>query len=286
MPKRSGGEPSWWSSGDVPAELPSWARRGLEESPTELAPSAPVTDPGRHRRRRGAAAAGAGAGTSGRLRGWGLAAASVAAAAAVVPAAISTLAHNGENTALPRVGTFPVVAPGDLPGQRPPAARPAPGSATEDPFAQPGAPADASVLPPMNDPTVAIAQPPRTATVTPRALARDDDTPSRTTTRPTTGTSTADDDDDEGSTGTSTPTTRGDDDEGGSTGGSGGSGGSSGGGSGSSGSSSGSNGGGSGSSGNSGNSGNSRGGSLLGGVGNAVGGVVNGVGRTVNGLTR
>ena len=158
MPKGSGGEPSWWSSGSVPDDLPSWARRGLDEAPEELAPSPPP--PRSRHRRRGAAAAPVAAGGSHRLRGWGLAAASVAAAAAVVPLAVSTLANNGENTALPRVGTFPVVAPGTLPDGAVP-----PGTGTRGP--QPGSPADASVLPPLQDPSVALAEPPRTVTVAP-----------------------------------------------------------------------------------------------------------------------
>ena len=280
MPKGSGGEPSWWSSGEVPDELPTWARRGLEESPTRLTPSAPVAEPGRRRRR--AAAAAAGTGTTGRLRGWGLAAASVAAAAAVVPAAISTLAGTGDNTALPRVGTFPVVAPGDLPGQGlPPTVRRVPG--TSDPSAAPGAPADASVLPPMDAPSVTVAGPPRPVTITPRALARDDDEDTSTTTRPSTDGSTTDDDDG----GSETPTPRGDDDDdaagGGGSGGT--SGGSSGGGSGSSGSgSAGGSGGSSGSSGSDGSSSRRGDGSLVGGLTDTVGGVARGVGRTVNGL--
>ena len=110
---------------------------------------------------------------------------SVAAAAAAVPLAISTL-NSDENTALPRVGTFPVVAPGTLPGGAVP-----PGTSTRGPGSTP--PADASVLPPLQDPTVALAEPPRQVTIAPRALARDaDETSTRSrTTRPTTSTSTS-----------------------------------------------------------------------------------------------
>ncbi|MDF2978025.1 MAG: hypothetical protein K0S40_2753, partial [Actinomycetospora sp.] len=113
MSQGRGGGPAWWSSGSVPDGLPEWARRGLDESPGGLTPSAPAPDTGRHRRRRGGAAA---VGSGSKLKGWGLAVVSVAAAATAVPLAVSTLANSDENTALPRVGTFPVVAPGTLPG--------------------------------------------------------------------------------------------------------------------------------------------------------------------------
>ncbi|MHC1557671.1 hypothetical protein ACR9E3_01870 [Actinomycetospora sp. C-140] len=273
MGKRPGGERSWWSSGSVPDDLPAWARRGLDEAPEELTPSpAAPSDTGRHRttgrggRRRAGAA---GVGGAQRLKGWGLAAASVAAAAAAVPLAVSTLSHSGENTALPRVGTFPVVAPGELPGGPPAAPSRAPGGAA------PGGYGDATALPPLQDPTAAPpivpAQPPRRETVTPRALARDaDDETTTRTSRPTTTTSA---DDDESTGATETPTTRGDDDD--SSGGS-----SSGGGSGSSG--------GGGSSGGESDGGSGGGGSSGGGSGQSggvVGGLVDTVGSTVNGVT-
>ncbi len=160
---------SWWSTGSVPDDLPSWAQRGLSEAPDELAPSAPAPPPGRHRR---GAAPVVPVGT--RLRGWGLAVASVAAAAAAVPLAISTLASN-DDLALPRVGTFPVVAPGSLdPGAG------VPGSTARPPGTVP--PADAATLPPLVDPTVVAAAP--VPTVAPRAVTR------RVTPTTTTGTTT------------------------------------------------------------------------------------------------
>jgi hypothetical protein len=270
MPKRSGGDPSWWSSGSVPDALPGWARRGLDEAPDDLAPSPPPADTGRHRpsRRRGAAGASAG---SSKLRGWGLAAASVAAAAAAVPLAVSTLVNSGENTALPRVGTFPVVAPGTLPGTEAPSA----GSRG------PREPADASVLPPLDGPVAAApvvpAQPPRTVTVAPRAVARDADETSTRRTPTRTTRSTADDDE---TSSTTRPTTRGDD---GGDGGAGGGSGGSGGGNGGSGGGSGGGGGDGGSGGGNGGGGNGGGG-LLGGVGNAVGGTVRGATGAVGSL--
>jgi uncharacterized membrane protein YgcG len=257
MPKRSGGETSWWSSGSVPDDLPSWARRGLDEAPADLAPSPPAPM-GRHRHRGAAVGAPTAAAGSHRLRGWGLAAVSVAAAAAVVPLAVSTLTNSDDNLALPRVGTFPVVAPGTLPGGALP-----PGTVTRGPERPP--PADASVLPPLEDPTVAVAQPPRSVTVAPRALVRETETTTPSTRRSTTTTSTtARDEDDTPTGGSGTPTTRDGDDEGSSSG------------SGSTGSSSGS--------GSSGDSGGASSGSSGSSGGGLLGNTLNGVGNAANRL--
>src|SRR3954447_7437948 len=94
-------DPTWWSTGSVPDGLPSWAQRGLDEAPTELAPSAPAPPPARHRRGPVVAAP-----AGSRPQRWAVALASVAAAAAAIPLAISTLASD-HDVALPRVGTFP-----------------------------------------------------------------------------------------------------------------------------------------------------------------------------------
>lgn len=148
-------DPSWWSTGSVPDDLPSWARRGLSEAPRSSPPPPP------HHRAVGIAAARFPRCRQARRCGWALAVASVAAAA--VPLAISTLASN-ENLALPRVGTFPVVAPGSLdPGPATPARR--------DRRSATVPPADAATLHPLQDPTIVAAVAPA-PTVAPRAVTR------------------------------------------------------------------------------------------------------------------